>query len=144
MESATGRRARKGPIEGRARERHHVHVLGTGLAECAGAFVDGSARRVDVVHERQAARAGACGECAAHVAATRRRIEPALRSHSARAPEERQHGHLPPASELARELRRRVRSAQQQAVAHGGHDGDRVDRGSRQLVDHQCGGQPRR
>jgi hypothetical protein len=143
MESATGRRARKGPIEGRARERQHVHMLGARLAQRAGAFVDGRARRVDVVNEREAARAGARGECAAHVAAARRRIEPALRSHSARAPEERHHGHLPPASELARQLRRGVGSAQQQAVTHGGHDGDRVDRGSRQLVHHQRGGQPR-
>jgi len=143
VESATGRRARKGPIEGRARERHHVHVLGAGLAQRAGAFVDGGARRVDVVHERQAEGAGARGECAAHVAATRRRVEPALGTDSARAPEQRHHGHLPPASEFERELRRRVGSAQQQAVAHGGHDGDRVDRGSRELVDDQRGGQAR-
>jgi hypothetical protein len=88
-----------------------VHVLGARLAQRAGAFVDGRARRVDVVHERQAARAGAGGEGAAHVAAPRRRIQPALRSHSARAPEERHHGHLPPACELVRELRRRVGAA---------------------------------
>jgi hypothetical protein len=120
-----------------------VHVLGARLPQRARTFVDGRPRRVDVVHERQAARAGTRGECAAHVASARRRIEAALRSHRPRAPEEWHHGHPPPASELARELRRRVGSAQEQAVAHGRHDGDRVDRGSRQLVDHQRGGQPR-
>ena len=120
-----------------------MHLLGARLAQRAGAFVDGRAGRVDVVHERQAERAGARRECAAHVAAARRRVEPALGTHSARAPEERHHRHLPPASELERELRRRIGAAQQQAVAHGGHDGDRVDRGSRELVDHQRGGQAR-
>jgi len=44
-----GRRARKGPIEGRARERDHMHVLGARLAERAGALVGRRARRVDVI-----------------------------------------------------------------------------------------------
>ena len=121
-----------------------MHVLGARLPQRARAFVDGRARRVDVVHERQAARAGTRGECAAHVAAARRRIEASLRSHGrACAGGAGITGTSHQRSELARELRRRVGSAQQQAVAHGGHDGDRVDRGSRQLVDHQRGGQPR-
>ena len=143
MESATGRRARNGPIEGGAREGDHVHLLGARVAQRAGAFVGGCAGRIDVVHERQAARAGTGCESAAHVAAARRRIEPALRSHAARAPKERHHRYLPPARELAREFRRRVGSSQQQAVADGGHGGDRVDRWPRQLVDHESGGQPR-
>jgi hypothetical protein len=137
-----GRRARKGPIEGRAGERDHMHVLGARLAERAGALVGRRARRVDVIDQRQAARTGAGGEGAAHVAAARRGIEPALRSYAARAPEERHHRHLPPARQLDRELRRRVGSPQETAVPDGWHDRDGVDRRPRQLVHHERGGQP--
>ena len=107
-----------------------MHLLGARLAQRPGALVDGRARRVDVVDERQRARSRARGERAAHVAAARRRVEPALRAHGARAADERHDRHAP-TSARARAASSAGGSAprSEQAVAHGGHDGDRIDRG---------------
>jgi hypothetical protein len=114
-----------------------VHLLGARLAERSSAFVDGRARRVDVVDERQRARSGAGSKGASHVATAGPRVEPSLRPDSVRTAHERDDRHAPPACQLGRELGRRIGAAQQQAVAHRGHDGDRVDGWPRELVHHQ-------
>jgi hypothetical protein len=119
-----------------------VHLLGAGLAQRAGAFVHGRAGRIDVVDECEGARTCSGREGAAHVAAPRSGVEASLGAHAARPVHERHDRHLPPADQLGRELGRRIRAAQQQAVSHRRHDGDRLDRWPRQLVRHQRCGQP--
>jgi hypothetical protein len=116
-----------------------VHLLRARLAQRPGALVDGRARGVDVVDEREGARAGTGREGAAHVAPARTGIEPALGTHAVRATHQRHDRHAPPARQLGRELRRRIGAAQQQAVAHGGNDGDRLHGWPRELVHHQRG-----
>jgi hypothetical protein len=141
LESATGRPASKGPIERRARERNHVHLLGARLSQRAGALVDRRARRVDVVDQRQPARARASREGAADVAPARARVETALGTDAARAPDERHDRQVPPARQLGRQLGGRVGAALQQAVAYRRHDGERVDGRPRQFVGDERGGQ---
>jgi hypothetical protein len=118
-----------------------MHLLGTRPAQGPRALVDGRPRRVDVIDERQGPGCLPCLEGAPHVAAARGGVEPALRANAARAAHERDHGHAPPVRQLRRELGRWVGPAQQQAVAHGGHDGERLDGRPRQLVRHDGGGQ---
>jgi hypothetical protein len=120
-----------------------VDLLGAPLEQCAGAFVDGRTRRVDVVDERQGARSRTGREGAAHVVAARAGVETALGAHRARAAHERDDRHAPPARQLGRELRGRVGAPQQEAVSHRGHRGDRLDRRTRQLVHDERGGQAR-
>jgi hypothetical protein len=116
-----------------------VHLLDAGRPQRPRAFVGGGARRVDVVDERQRARPVVRGERAPDVAPARARIEPALRAHGAGAADQRHDGDAPPAREAGCELRGRVGTAQEQPVADGGHDRQRIDRGPRELVRDQCG-----
>jgi hypothetical protein len=118
-----------------------MHLLGARPAQRAGALVDRGAGRVDVVHERQAARTGAGRERVVDVASARSGIEPALGTHVTRATHELRDRQIPPAGQLGGNLGGRIGAAQQPAVAHGGHDGDRLDRRPRQLVGDQRRGQ---
>jgi hypothetical protein len=114
-----------------------MHLLGACPAQGAGALVDGGAGRVDVVHECQAAGAGAGRECATDVASAREGIEPSLRTHVTRAMDELCDGQVPPVAQLGGDLGGGIGAARESAVAHGGHDGDRLDRRPRQLVGDQ-------
>jgi hypothetical protein len=114
-----------------------MHLLGARPAQRAGTLVDSGAGCVDVVHERQAARAGAGRECATDVASARSGIEPSLGTHVARATDELGDRQAPPAGQLGGDLGGRIGAAQQPAVVHGGHDRDRLDRRPRQLVGNQ-------
>jgi hypothetical protein len=116
-----------------------VHLLRARPAQCTGALVDRRARRVDVVDERQPGRAGARLERATHVAPARGRVETALRAHRTAAPDQRQHGQVPPAPQCGSELRGRIGAAQQHAIAHRGHRGEGVDRRARHLVGDERG-----
>ena len=118
-----------------------MHLLGARPAQRAGALVDGGAGRVDVVHERQAPRAGAGRERATDVASARSGVEPSLGTDVACATDELRDRQAPPAGQLGGDLGGRIGAAQQPAVAYGGHDGDRLDRGPRQLVGDQRRGQ---
>jgi hypothetical protein len=116
-----------------------MNLPGAGPAQGAGALVDGRARRIDVVDERQGARPGTGREGAADVAAAALCVESSLRAHTARARHQRDDRQLPPAREASRQLRGRIRPAQEQPVAHGRHHDDRVDARPRQLVRHERG-----
>jgi hypothetical protein len=124
-------------VAGRSRERDDVHLRGARPPQRASALVDGRARGVDVVHEREPERARARLEGTADVAAARRRVEPPLRPDAARAGEQRHDGDAPPARERRGELGGRVGAAQEEALAHGRHDDDRLDRRARHLVRHE-------
>jgi hypothetical protein len=139
-----GRRASKGPIEGRACERHHVHLPRARPQQRPGALVHRGAGRVDVVDERHRARPRAGCERVPHVAPPRERIQAALRAHAARTAHERHDRQSPPAAELLGQLRRRVGPALQLPVAYRGHDRERLDGRARKLVGDERPGQPRR
>jgi hypothetical protein len=118
-----------------------MHLFRACPAQGASALVDGGTGRVDVVHQCQAAGTGARRECAADVAPARNGIEPSLRTHVTRAMEKLCDGQVPPAGQLAGDLGGGIGATHEPAVAHGGHDGDRLDRRPRQLVGHQRRGQ---
>jgi hypothetical protein len=121
-----------------------MHLLRSGAQQRPGALVDGGARRVNVVDERERARPRTRGECAAHVTPACERIQTALRPYVPRATHELHDRQVPPAAQLAGQLRGRVGPALQAAVAHGGHDRERLDARALQLVGDECPGQPHR
>ena len=139
-----GWRASKGPIEGRARERDHVHLLGARLPQRASALVDRGSGRIDVVDQRERAWPHVRGEDAANVAPAGGSVEAALGSDAARAANERYDRQSPPARELRGQLGRWVGATQQQAIAHRRHDRECLDGRARQLVGDQGGSQPSR
>jgi hypothetical protein len=118
-----------------------VHLVGARLSQSPGALVGRRARRVDVVDQRQPARARASREGPADVAPARARVEAALGTDAAGAPDERHDRQVPPARQLGRQLGGRVGAALQQAVAYPRHDGERVHGRPRQLVGDERGGQ---
>jgi hypothetical protein len=121
-----------------------VHLLRSGAQQRPGALVDGGARRVDVVDERQRARPRTRGERAAHVAPASERIQTALGPHIPRAADELHDRQVPPARQLAGQLRGRIGPALQAAIAHGGDGRERLDARALQLMGDERPGQPHR
>ena len=140
------RRARKGPIEGRARERDHVHVPGARRRAARGR----TRRPSRPSCRRRRPAPGGAGRREprtrrARCAGARVASSPRCGTHAARATHERHDRQLPPARRArppARPAGRRRAAGARSRTA--GTARERVDRRPRQLVRDQRRGQPRR